>query len=291
MKRIHYYIGAALAAMTLLLGACDSEQVYYEGGSYVLFSDTLLDMPITKGDTRLFDVTIGTTTATDYDRYYVVDVDMTQTNAIEGYHFDLLNRNVRIAAGERTGKVTLRGHYDHMEVGDSLAVTLRLLGTEGETLSCYSNSANIRLYKCMPFCIDDYVGNLKMRCTFPFSTAQITTFVIQSEKKNDSTLVLIEPFDTYHNLELNFHTAKDNPFDNDIDVKEQIAFTDLNYGEIAMSSIEGIPSYYLPFNRAFILYVNAFVPRIGSLGAYWYIFEWITAAEADAITNGISSPY
>lgn len=290
MKKYLSHIAVLCCLLTAFCG-CDSEQIYYEGPNVVLFSDSLMDMPVTEDENRLFDVYIGTTQAADVDRNYIVDVDMSRTNAIEGFHFDLLSRNVTIKAGERKGRVQLKGYYNHMNVNDSLAVTLQLVGAERETSSLYGDKANVRLYKCMPFNIDDYVGDVRVSATFPFSTVQITQYLVKTEKKDANTLVIKEPFDDTHNLTLKFHSNDKDPFDNNIDMVEQIAFTDATYGEVAMQTLESIPSYYLPADRAFILYLESFIPLIGSFGAYYYIFEWITPEQAEAEKNGVSSPY
>ena len=289
MKYISKFFIFALWLMTVV--ACDNDKIYFTGPNYVMFADSLLDMPVTENEELLFEVVIGATHTSNVDRNYIVDVDLKRTNAIEGYHFDIISRNVTIKAGERTTKVLLKGYYHHMNVEDSLAVTLCFLGNEDEFTELYNDWTNVRLHKCMPFNIDDYTGNMRMTCTFPFSTTSVTTFLVTTEKKNDSTLIVKSPFDDSHNLTLKFHTAKDDPFDTTIDMTEQIAFTDSYYGEVAMSTIEGVDSYYLPSERAFVLILNVFIPKIGSFGNYYYIFEWVTPEQAEAEKNGISNPY
>ena len=289
MKYISKFFIFALWLMTVV--ACDNDKIYFTGPNYVMFADSLLDMPVTENEELLFEVVIGATHTSNVDRNYIVDVDLKRTNAIEGYHFDIISRNVTIKAGERTTKVLLKGYYHHMNVEDSLAVTLCFLGNEDEFTELYNDWTNVRLHKCMPFNIDDYTGNMRMTCTFPFSTSSVTTFLVTTEKKNDSTLIVKSPFDDSHNLTLKFHTAKDDPFDTTIDMTEQIAFTDSYYGEVAMSTIEGVDSYYLPSERAFVLILNVFIPKIGSFGNYYYIFEWVTPEQAEAEKNGISNPY
>lgn len=290
MKKYISHIALLCILLTGFCG-CDSENIYYEGNNYVLFSDSLLDMPVTEDEERLFDVYIGTTRAVDVDRNYIVDVDMSQTNAVEGFHFDIVSNNVTIKAGERSGRVQLKGYYKNMNANDSLAVTLKLVGAEEEISPLYKDRANVRLYKCMPFHIDDYVGDVRVSATFPFSTSQMTQFLVKTEKKDENTLVVKSPFDDTHDLTLKFHSNDTDPFDNDIDMVEQIAFTDANYGEVAMQTLPGMPSYYLPSERAFVLYLEAFIPLIGSFGAYYYIFEWITPEQAEAEKNGQTTPY
>lgn len=288
------YISILIISCLAIVGfsSCDSEQdVHYEGVNYVLFSDSIMDMPITIDESKTFDLYIGTTTTVNYDRNYIVDVNVKKTNAIEGYHFDIISRNICIKAGERQGKVSLKGYYNNIDINDSLAITLEIIGAKFELLSMYGNSTNIQLHKCMPFNIEDYVGYMRMSATWPFNTSQITQIIVETVKKDDKTLVIKEPFDDTHDLTIKFHDAKKDPFDTTIDVGEQIAFIDANYGEIAMQTVEGTPSFYSQSERGFALYLNAFIPRVGSFGNYYYVFEWITPEEAEAEKNGISSPF
>ena len=169
-------IFVALCLLTLV--ACDNDKLYYSGPNYVMFADSLYDMPVTEDEDLLFEIPIASTQTSDYDRNYIVDIDMKRTNAIEGYHFDILSRNVTIKAGERSAKVLLKGYYNHMNVSDSLAVTLQFLGNEDHFSALYNDWTNIRLHKCMPFDIDDYTGNMRLTCTFPFSTSQVTKFLV-----------------------------------------------------------------------------------------------------------------
>lgn len=289
MRHIKYIF--FMAACLVIMASCENNTIHYDGPDYIVFTDSLLDMPVTEDEEELFEVTFGTAHAADKDLNYMVDIDLRRTNAIEGYHFDIVSRNVTIKAGERMGTVKLKGYYNHMNINDSLAVTLKLLDMEGKTPEMYNDWTRVRLHKCMPFNLDDYTGNMRLSCTFPFSTSTVTKFLVTTEKKNDSTLIVKSPFDDAHDLTLKFHTARQNPFDTTIDMVEQIAFTDSYYGEVAMSTIDGVASYYLPADRAFVLILNVFIPKIGSFGNYYYIFEWVSPEQAEAEKNGISTPY
>lgn len=277
--------------MALLVASCQSEveDIRYKGGSFVQFADSDYAMPVTDYD-RVFEIPVGVTKAVDKDRTIAVMVDTKRSNAIEGYHFTMESHNVVIPAGKRSAVLRLHGNYENIEsVNDSLGITLKLLVDANDISPLYGDFARVRLQKVRPFCIDDYVGNLQMTCTFPFSTSSITTFNLESEKVNDSTLIVKKPFDVRRNLVLNFHTGKDDPFDQNIDVKEQVAFTDVSFGMVSMQSVAGIPSYYLPEDRAFVLYMDAFLAHLGSFGSYFYIFEWISPDQALADKNNLNS--
>lgn len=280
----------------LLLGAiissCSSEtpEIHYDGKSFVQFSDTLYQMPVLVED-KVFEVPVVMSNTTSSDRNVIVDVDLKKTNATEGWHFTLESRNIRIPAGERKGIVRLRASYDHIGINDSLAVTLKVIADANEVSNIYPATTNVQLIKVMPFNIDDYVGDMLMTCTWPFNESSATTLLVKSEKVNDSTLVVKEPFENNRDLTVKFHTGKDNPFDRDIDMKEQVAFTDVNFGMVSMATDKSGPSYYIPQDRAFVLYLNCYLAQLGTFGAYYYVFRWITHDEAIARENGLSTLY
>lgn len=290
MKMIKFLLALVMATMSV---ACTSrvEDIRYEGEDFVLFSDSNYVMPLTE-ENDVFEIPVGFATVATHSRTVAVMVDVRESNAIENYHFTVESHNVTVPAGQLTGMLRLRGIYDHVEsVSDSLAITLRLLTKEADASPVYGNTAHVLLRKVRPFHIEDYVGDLRLTCTFPFSTSSVTSFNVKSEKLNDSTLVVRKPFEDTRDLVLRFHTGKDNPFDQNIDMREQVAFTDATFGQVSMSTIDGIPSYYLPEDRAFVLYLDAYLAHLGSFGAYYYVFEWISPDQALADKNGLNTIY
>ena len=287
------YSALILLLLGLMAASCDSqvEEIRYDGESFVLFADSQYVMPVTQAN-EVFEIPVGFTTPADHDRTLAVAVDVKRSNAIEGYHFVLENPNVTIPAGQLTATVRLKGQYEHVgSVNDSLSVTLRILTQSAATSPLYGNTTQVRLQKVRPFRIEDYVGDLQLTCTFPFSTSSVTRFNVKSEKVNDSTLVVRRPFDENRDLILRFHTGRDNPFDQNIEMREQVAFTDATFGQVSMATVEGAPSYYLPEDRAFVLYLDAYLSHLGSFGAYYYIFQWISPDQALADKNGLGTLY
>lgn len=286
MKRYNYFL---LLLLGICYASCTSqvEEFHYDGGSFVLFADSQYVMPLTEAD-AVFEIPVGFTSTADHERTVAVQVDVKQSNAIEGYHFVLENPNVTIPAGRSTAMLRMKGRYAHVpSVDDSLSVTLRILADPALTSDLYGHTTHVRLQKVRPFHIEDYVGDLQLTCTFPYSTSSVTSFNVKSEKVNDSTLVIRSLFDKTRDMVLRFHTGKDNPFDQNIDVREQVAFTDATFGQVSMASVPGAPSYYLPEDRAFILYLNAYLAQMGTFGSYYYIFQWISPDQVLADDNGL----
>lgn len=263
----------------------------YEGENFVQFADSEYIMPVTE-DERVFEVPVGMTTATSYDRSIAVIVDAKNSNAIEGYHFDIESHNVTVEAGKLTANVRIHANYSKIaSVNDSLVITLRILTEESNISPIYGNKTMVRLQKVRPFDIDDYVGNMQITCTFPFSLSNVTRYLVKTEKVDDHTLKIKNVFEDNRDLKIRFNEDADNPLDQSIVVKEQIAFTDNMFGPVSMMSVDGAPSYYLPEDRAFVLYMESFLSQMGSFGAYYYVFQWITPDEALAIENGLGTLY
>lgn len=291
MNRLTTYIIAIIAVLSLAACGEDERQNQYGDACFVQFEDSVYTMPVTE-DERVFEVPVGMTTSADYDRYVAVAVDVKGTNAIEGWHFTVEEKNILIPAGKLVGKVRIRGNYSHIEsVNDSLAVTLRILADKSQISNLYGDRTNIRLQKVRPFHIEDYVGNMQITCTFPYSTSSVTRYYVKTEKVDAHTLRIKKVFEDARDIVVKFHEDKDNPLDQGIDVKEQVAFTDEKFGPVSMSSVEGAPSYYLPEDRAFVLYLDAYLSHLGSFGAYYYIFQWVTEDEVIANDNGLGSLY
>ena len=287
MKKSIYSLCVLFA---ILFVSCDGKEILYSGDSYVMFADSAMVMPVTVNSERTFDIVVAATQAMDYDRNYVVSVDVDHTNAIEGYHFELLNKNVLIKSGERTGVVTMKGYFDNMNRTDSLAVTLKLINDKNETMSLYGNTTNIFLFKCYPFNINDYIGDMRMTCTFPFSEDS-KSFLVKSEKIDDHTMLIKAPFDDSYDLKVKFNASDDEPMNEEVTVVEQEAFLDAGYGLVFAQSVASNPSFFIAADRGVVLYLNIFLPKVGSFGTYMYIFEWISPYEAEAEKNGITPPY
>lgn len=288
MKKIVNLLWMFPVAATLLVG-CQSEDIKYSGEEYVMFSDSTYVMPVMDMDTT-FCVPVAATTTANYDRNYAVEILTGKSTAIRGYHFDFANQsnNVTIKAGERVANVMLKGLYNNVGRKDSLVVSLRLIEPTAQTWNIYGNETRVELVKCYPFKMDDFLfegGNMHMLASFPFSD-QIVQYRVHSEKKDDHTIILKDMFTKQLPLRLIFDDS--NPLDHLVTMPEQPAFREANYGEVWMRTVEQYPSYFNVPDRFFVLYLEAFVPQLGSFGIYQYIFKCISQEEADDEDNGAS---
>lgn len=279
-----------IGLVALLFAACESPEIHYQKLGRVQFADSTAYMPVTEDAERLFAITIGVDHAVDHDRHYAVEINHTKSTAIEGFHFDLVSNNVMIKAGDLTGEIHAKGYFDQIKHGERLTFTLKLLAPKGAIWDIYGSEMAISMIRTPRFEIDNFVGNLRMYATFPFSD-YFTNFLVKSEKLNDSTLIIKRPFDRSYDLRVNFKPNWDQPLTDLIYVPEQGAFVDFTYGVINAVSDENYPSYYVSAGRFFVLWMNIFVDQVGSFGAYEYIFNWVPQSEVDAEENGSPTPW
>ncbi len=270
-----------------LLAACQSEDKMYEGKNYVMFSDSVYTMPVVATD-EVFEVPIAATTTASYDRNYAVEILHNRSTAVRGVHFDFEegSNNVTIKAGERAAKVRIKPVYPNVERNDSLVITLRLLEPEEEKLDLYGNTTRVEMVKCYPFVMEDFVfpgGNMFMLASFPFSdeTQQIR---VNGEIKDDHTFILKDAFSDIYPLRLEFDDS--DPLNYTVTVAEQPAFKDSSYGTVYVRSVDMYPSYFVVPDHFFVLYLEVFIPQLGSFGVYQYIFKCITENEAGDMDNG-----
>ena len=266
------------------MGGCESDHVSYSGPEYVMFSDSAVVMPVFNKDT-LFSVYIASTVTRDYDRNFAVEVVDRRSNAIEGVHYELVNHNVTVKAGERAGVVTLKGVYDNIGPDDSLSICLKLVEDRNLKWDMYKDEVSVRLVKCYPFDIEAFTGNIRMYATFPFSSTEIKKFLLTADKKDDKTLILREPFSGLYDIVLKFDDS--DPMYPLVIVPSQVGFVDANYGKVNIRSIEATPCFYSIPDRLIKLELEFYMPGIGSFGTHRVALEWISQEEADLAKNGI----
>lgn len=277
------------AALTV---GCQSEDVRYSGKEYVMFVDTAYVMPVLDMDTT-FSVPVAATTTTNYDRNYAVELIHEKSNAIRGFHFDFANQshNITIKAGERVAQVQLKGAFKNVGREDSLVVSLRLIEPNEQKWNLYGNETHIKLVKCYPFRMNEFLlpgGNMHMLASFPYGE-EYKRYKVQAEMRDDHTLIVKNMFNEQMPLRLIFDDS--NPLDHLVTMPEQPAFREANYGEVWMRTVKQYPSYFNVPDRFFVLYLEAYVPQIGSFGVYQYIFSSISQEASDNEDNGVARSY
>lgn len=289
MKKIFINPISLILLFILSLSACSNEATMFEGNNYAMFTDSVVYIPVTPDPEFIYDLPVSITKTQNVDKTYGVEILIKKSNAIEGVHYQLLTHNVTIKAGEKTGNVRIAGLYDNIIYGEKLQITLKLLAPKDEIWDIYGQETRLMLIKCPDYDIAKFEGNIRFFAAFPFSDKTIN-FLCKTEVMNDSTLLLKGAFSDKYDLRLRLKSNKTNPFEDEVIVKEQTVLVDPMYGAIHARTVDISPSYYITEARSIFLYMELFVPSVGSFGVHPYIIKWITPAEADSENNSTGSP-
>lgn len=294
MKHSLNFLGGLLLAALGMTG-CQSEDITYSGPEYVMFSDTIYTMPVVVDTDAAFDVPVVATSTVDYDRNYSVEIVNDKSTAVRGLHFDFVDNsnNVTIKAGENTAYVKLAGHYENTNRDDSLVVRLRLVEPQNRKWNLYGNETLVDMVKCHPFKMNDFLmiendgdeANFTMLATFPFGN-DMTSHSVKGYKKDEKTLMLKDMFGASASGEIRVIFDDSDPLDLKITVPEQPGFREATYGTVWLRSTTQYPSYFNTFDNFFALWLEAYVPQIGSFGVYQYILRSISKDEAENGDNG-----
>lgn len=295
-KFLNLLLAIPVAAVCMV--ACQSDGgITYSGPEYAMFSDTIFTMPVEVKE-EAFSVPVAVTTTANYDRNYAVEVINEKSTAVRGLHFDFAegSNNITIKAGERMANVKLKGHYDNILREDSLVVSLCLVEPKEQIWDLYGNTTRVDLVKCYPFHMNEFLKikkddakvNLTMLASFPFDS-NVKEFSTHGYKKDDHTLILTDMFGESTSETIRVIFDESDPLDLKVTVPEQAAFRESNYGYVWVRTVDQYPSYFNTFDNFFALYLEAYVPQIGSFGVYEYIFHCIDSDEAENGDNGATT--
>lgn len=288
----------ALPVAAVCMVACQPDGgITYSGPEYVMFSDTTYTMPVEVSE-DVFCVPVAATTTAGYDRNYAVEVVNEKSTAVRGLHFDFADdsNNITIKAGERMANVRLKGIYDNILREDSLVVSLRLVEPKEQIWDLYGNTTRVDFVKCYPFHMNEFLKikkdddkvNLTMIASFPFDSNK-KEFSVHGYKKDEHTLSLTDMFGESTSETIRVIFDETDPLDLRVTVPEQAAFREANYGFVWVRTVDQYPSYFNTFDNFFVLYLEAYVPQIGSFGVYEYIFHCIDSDEAENGDNGATT--
>ena len=282
IKNLAYMAVAALGFVS-----CKSEDVTYSGQQFVMFSDSTLMMPVFNDD-PVHDLYIITSQTSSVDKNYAVDVVIDGSSAIRGFHYDFVDgtNNVTIKAGENKAAVKIKSYYDNMEFNDTVVLKLELVAPKNEYLECYSAKTAIDFIKFAPFDINTFVKEkgeyARMTASWPLATMP-TRYYRKSYIKSDDKFIIRDMINPGFDITAYFDNS--DPVNPTMKVPEQRLFIDGNYGEVYCRSVSSYPSYFVTHEQYFVLYLEIFVPQIGTFGVYSYQIESITE---DVYMNNIN---
>lgn len=285
---------AGVAALTI---SCDAEYVTYNEGEHIMFADSLSVLAIQNSD-EIFEITIGATSTCNYDRTLGIEVLESRSNAIEGYHYEILSNTVTIKAGENVTNVLVRGNYDNIQINDSIGFILNIVAGEETEWDLYENGqeTKVLLYKTKPFDINDFTGYAVVSSTFLYNYTNSMKRLIHSEvdPENENTIILHDYIYDGYDVKIKFDTTDVlNPL---IEMEDQVMVsTGEAFGTVYGDGYLNIyqPAQYTSYystNETFIYqYMVVYVPGMDStgnanvVGVFINAVEWISDDEAEEI--------
>ena len=291
MKKMIKYI-YMLCAASVVLTSCDTDAEYitYEGPNYIMFSDTLYELPVQNNE-EYFDLPVVATRACDYDRVLAVEIIDSLSNAQEMRHYSLKSNTVVIPAGQLVGNVKVRGVHDNITVSDSLGFALRLVSKEETQWDLYGIDTKVLLKKACKFDINAFTGYCSIVSTFLQNYTSYSGRLTYSEvdPTEENTIIIKDYFYDGYDVKIKFTT-------NDI-LNPLLKFEDQEFGPTAEAfgtkyGEDGIinlyqPTMYISYYSScetFIWqYMALYIPSMAGMnvvGTFINAVEWISDDEA-----------
>lgn len=268
----------------------DAEYITYEGPNFIMFSDTLYQLPVQNNE-DYFSLPVVATRACDYDRVLAVEVVDSISNATEGRHYSLESNTVTIPAGQLVGNVKVRGYHDNIAVTDSLGFSLRLISQKETQSELYGIESKVFLQKACKFDINAFTGYCYIVSTFLQNYATVEGRVAYSvvDPEEENTIIIKDYFYDGYDIKVKF-TTNDilNPL---IKCSEQKlgptteAFG-TKYGEDGIINVYQptmYVSYYSSCEHFIWQYMSLYIPSMtgyNTVGTFVNAVEWISKDEA-----------
>ncbi len=284
-------LGSLFALLLFAAVACEEEHTIYSGPELVQFADTMVVLPIMDSE-AYHEVFISSTKVESYDRNYGVEVVVSETNAIEGYHFDIESNTVTIKAGERVASLKIKGYDEALAESDSLGMTLRLVGVSDDYNLSYVD-AHVILQKVCPFDINEFVGPFLVQSKFLSSySSQKMRVVDATLDPDDATAIILHDYlqDGY-NLKVNFDAEDPLNYTLTIDDEQELAIGSQFFGHIYGDDLlraaqpGNYTSTFSPCTGLMQLYFTIYVESVGVVGTYANTITRLTEAEAEYLRN------
>lgn len=284
VTRLVALLGAALAVLS-----CETERHTYDGPEYIMFSDAEYQLGVVHSE-EWFEIPISATRPTDSDRTIAVEVLAEQSSAIEGYHYTIESNTLTIKAGEVTTSLRLRGIAEHLTLGSTPNIALRLVIDEELVWEEYGIEAEVTLHKCCPMDINAFTGWCKITSSWSMQYMGSDARLVRTELVDNQTDGLLIKDMFYDGYDIRLKMLQDNRLNPTVEMEPQQlgatgeAFgTIYGNGKLMMSQLMGTPSFYSPCENYMVLYTTIYVEEVGTVGGYIHILEWISDDEAERI--------
>ncbi|TRX72091.1 hypothetical protein [Carboxylicivirga sp. M1479] len=157
MNRYKNKLTIFLGIILMLTSCKETETTVYDGPSLVHFITPWGELSVRDNNPEM-PISIGTTSAVEYDRHYSIEVVRAQTldEAIEGREYEIVDDLVTIPAGEVLGEFTVRGLFEGVtEAGTYATFTI---APQEDDLADFDNEYTLELMKFCDFSHNAFMG-------------------------------------------------------------------------------------------------------------------------------------
>lgn len=275
-----------LVLISVLFVSCNETRIIYDGKPYIAFSDTLYIVPATS-DGMSTEIPVASLSACDYDRTYFIESLAGESNAVEGYHYNIDSHTITIPAGETVVHMKVTPVYENIEDLDSLGFSLRLVSEYDDVFNEEKSLAKVRLKKVCPFVPENFVGYCRVYSNFlNIYTGDILRDITCVLDENDENVFIFKDFyDDGYDLRVRVDNSDIlNPV---LELPEDQCIADIRHfmqkphgsNEMMATEIAGTVNDIDFCKKMANLYLYYYVEDIGYIGGFQNIIRWLDEGE------------
>lgn len=234
MKRI-YILFIALSAF--FITGCQNDPIIYSGPDFVSFDKSTLNQAIKENGDGIVEITLGVSKTSNKDRTFNVVVDAANSDAVEGQHYDFVNKSVVIPAGKYIGTIKIKGYYNNLPKEGNKKLVLKLDADEAMLQEGTTTSMAIYLSRFFELKMDWLVGTW-VWTDYDYSTGETTgedTYRVKITKVSDNKITIYNVWNGGKTITATLDFEKGQIV---ID-PDQVIFVDQTYGNVTMAFFNG----------------------------------------------------
>ena len=281
-----------LLMLSLSVVGCESDrtQPIPKGKSLLQFKQSSLALGVLDADEWLEIPIIANEVAVG-DISFAVEVDYATSSAIEGLHYTMESNALVLKKGAKSCAVRLKCNPDAFEINEVVELKLSLLLDEKYVNHQIMKPCVVKLQRCCPFEINNFVGYCKMTSSWAMQYMGVDALLVRTERDPDcETGIIVNDF-YYEGYDLRLKLHAENRLEPIVEMADAVVIgstgeafgTIYGNGKLMMKTPEGYVSYYGTCENFLVLYGHIYVEEVGDVGAYVNILEWISDDEAERI--------
>lgn len=237
MKRILNITLLILMVSSVLVG-CKKESLEYKGPVLVHFTKSSGTFFVESDSEDGYKIQLGLTKPADQDLTFTIEIEVSDSNAVEGEQFTIESKEVTIKAGEPVADIIVHSDYESLEEAFVVKFTL---GTNSDYNAQFTQEFNLTIRQFCPFNVEDFVG------TYLFYDEWFNGAILEGEPPYEvdaiideevpNSIILLDPYDEGYSIRITFNDSDKSNFK--VSIKDQPAWFNPNYGDIYLADNEG----------------------------------------------------